>query len=107
MTDSKQLHTEAAKLRNKMQICLGNADKANIKADLYTRSGDYDRSSFASDQANRYYKEALELEHAAIECDNKAAALEAKACEIEKQETELQMHISELEKIKKSLRGDK
>ena len=110
MTDSRHLHIEAVRLRRRMQAKLNDADKANQRSEALTRLGDFNRSTIESDRSRKYYKEALELERAAIECDNKAAALEAKACEIEKQENELQssikLKIDILEKLKRALRGN-
>ena len=110
MTDFKHLHIEAVRKRGIMQSKLNDADKANLRSESLSRAGDYQRAAIESEHANKFYKEALQLEHEAMDCDTKAAYLELKMIDIDKKENELQektrIQIMELEKQKRILRGN-
>ena len=109
MTDFKHLHIESARIRIAMQSKLNDADKANLRSESLFRVGDFQRASIESERANKFYKEALQLEHEAMDCDTKASSLESKIIEIEKLENELQektrVQMMELERQKRALRG--
>ena len=109
MTDSRQLHQDAARLRQTATTKRQDASNALVRSEDYMKNGFLDRAAQESDRANRDYRESEELERTAMECDHRASAMEAQAFAVERRENELrvasQLQIDRMESQKKSLRG--
>lgn len=110
MTNSKHLHQEAEKLRQKIRAKLEEADKATMRADSYNKNGKHDQALREDELADRYFKEVIVMENSATGYEQQAEKLEAKAASLDREESALRIsiesQINRIEQQKRILRGD-
>jgi multidrug resistance efflux pump len=110
--DSRRLHFEAIKLRQRIQTKIDEAHRSIQRAQSWLKVGDYNKASAENDIARQDYQEVTKLDHEAMiygqrmtDVETKIGEIDARIGELIRQQNTLIAEIEHLLEQKRSMLG--